>query len=164
MDFLRQQDSKGESNDRRSLVSILVLLDFLRQHIDGLKEVLNKECFNPCFIGLPASTSKIIVIAVLPEMFQSLFYWTSCVNTLGMLGLAASGLSFNPCFIGLPASTWSLQFTHKMVGMFQSLFYWTSCVNSTILLPTSLQMRVSILVLLDFLRQPMVVSAARLRV
>ena len=113
----------------KTVVSILVLLDFLRQPPGGGGQQGENMSFNPCFIGLPASTCNIESFGTHRYRFQSLFYWTSCVNMYRVEPL------------------------RQTVIVFQSLFYWTSCVNGHVCRVPCSGRRVSILVLLDFLRQ-----------
>ena len=161
------------------LVSILVLLDFLRQLQHEYNYLLSEFGFNPCFIGLPASTltgpfpcgfHRAVSILVLLDFlrqpvphftdhraylgFQSLFYWTSCVNMTKVRLLLIPHLCFNPCFIGLPASTSDCYRGIRLdegvsilvlLDFLRQLYIRRSKRNSLIV--------VSILVLLDFLRQ-----------
>ncbi len=64
-----------------SLVSILVLLDFIQKRGELTeREKAIAASFNPCFIGLHSKTARVFLSFLSQILFQSLFYWTSFKN------------------------------------------------------------------------------------
>ena len=61
-------------------VSILVVVDWLRQPRRRPWTTNRRTCFNPCCGGLAASTGEFTPLQMVVIPFQSLLWWIGCVN------------------------------------------------------------------------------------
>ena len=111
-----------------TVVSILVLLDFI-QKLNPSKSPKEKwACFNPCFIGLHSKTCKRLKKSSVFVSFNPCFIGLhSKTNNQKIYGGKIE--SFNPCFIGLHSKTFGSLLWRDTFCRFQSLFYWTSFKN-----------------------------------
>ncbi len=123
-----RQPPRGRRAADPGRVSILVVLDWPRQPAARKHTSHTSACFNPCCVGLAASTLLDTAIAVLAT-FQSLLCWIGRVNVP----------PFSPLRSGMPR--------------FQSLFCWIGRVNPLLRRLGRRPPAVSILVVLDWPRQ-----------
>ena len=93
-------------SQRRSRVSILVVLDPCRRQGCAPSRRGRPACFNPCCAGSLPATAEAELIRVVEEEFQSLLCWIPAGDMLRVLNESISRCdSFNPCCAGsLPAT------------------------------------------------------------
>ena len=110
-------------------VSILVVVDWLRQPTSRIPRCSAWRCFNPCCGGLAASTSPSNAAPARKSRFQFLLWWIGCVNR-GESDLAGPGDQVSI----LVVVDWLRQPSQRALNPeirtgFQSLLWWIGCVN-----------------------------------